>query len=675
MTHYIYPDTIQYSNNRYRVKFNRVARYDYKPEWLTLYASGVYKTFQKSRLSSIYVQQDADGDGTFETLIRKYMFTFCAEQSCSIFPAYVWPSLHNYRTPTLTAVREYGLGGTSYLPAYTFAYGDGMHLTSASNGRGGTVTYEYVTWHESIPVQNWANGMLEGAIPRWGNPLKCHFQDSKCDWEGVEGQGTVGGGTNGFIRVLGVAEKLVQSYQPGRWYRIVAGVKSPAGYPTIRLGYSHKVNGVLQADVFFELETLNSTLKTIESEAFFLPRDTTYFAPRLDTSGYSDLYWYYLMPMPTYARVSSRTLSVSGNTYTFNYDYLNPVMNTTVKSDAANTSHPYTPVYSEFRGYEYVTENDPYGKQVVTRYGQTDCNSGKTLSVTTKNASGITMRSSSTTHTCTETVPAVVPVDTEWPFATDPFTGIKYRWTPTASETSNVRDVNGATAAFKTTDYVYNGTYGNLTQKTVSGTNIDTTNTYYNYAISTSGGKWLVGLLSRTYVKNTANDTLSLSMNLYDGNQLYNATPTNGILTGTRTLINGTQYSQTGMGYDTFGNQTSQTVWTEYGPVDDIPPGGAQITYTCYGSGGYVGGLPCTNDNYHTYALWTKNAKLHVSTVTYDYSLGVPLSETDPNGAVTSATYDVFGRFTSSDAPRRHLPFADRLVCEQPIQGDLEPGH
>jgi RHS repeat-associated protein len=561
------------------------------------------------------------------------------------------------------------------LPAYTFTYGDGMHLTNGSNGRGGSVTFAYESWHESIPVETWPFGMYEASIPRWGNPLKCHFQDSRCDWVGVPGQGIVGGGTNGFIRVLGLAEKLVQSYQPGRWYRIVAGVKSPAGNPTIQLGYRHRVNGVLQADVFFPAVTLTSTLKTIESDAFFLPRDTTSFAPRLNTSGSSDLYWYYLMPMPTYARVTSRTLSAGGSSYTFNYTYQNPVMNTTANSDAADTDHPFTSLYTEFRGHANVVETDPYGKQVTTHYGQTDCDSGKSLSMITKNASGITMQSSSTSYSCTETTPATVPVDKEWPFGNVPFTGIVYRWTPTASETSNVRDVNGATAAFKTTDYVYNGTYGNLTQKTVSGTDIDTTDTYYNYAINTIGGKWLVGLLSRTYVKNAANVTLSLSMNLYDNHLRYNDTPDTddiGELTGTRTMINGTDYSQTSMTYDTYGNMTSQKVWTEYGPEDDNPPGDSQISYTCYGSGGYVGGLPCTDDYYHSYVKWTRNAKLHVSTVTYDYALGVPLSETDPNGAVTSVTYDDFGRFTSLSRPGDASPTLNVSYQNNPFIVTLE---
>jgi hypothetical protein len=441
VVNYIYPQEIVYANGRYRISFNRIARKDYKPEWLTLYLTGVYKTFQKSLLREILVEQDANGDGTFETLIRKYYFSYCATARCSIFPAYVWPSLQNYRTPTLTSVREYGLGGTSNLPAYTFAYDDGMHLTSASNGQGGNVAFTYDTWHETIPIETWPNGLLENDIPRWGNPLKCHFNDSTCEWAGVGNNGLVLGGSgsmNGYIRVNGLVEKPVYSYQPGRWYRMVAAIKAPNGTPTIQLGYSHKVNGVLQPDVFFSPVTLNAALKTIESEPFLLPRDTTAFSPRLNASGYSNVYWYYLIPVLTYARVASRTLSTGGNSYPFTYDYQDPATNTLNNSDVLTTAHPYSPAYTEFRGYESVTENDPYGKHTTTVYDQTDCLKGRALEVTTQDSAGNKTQTTATSYACNEWDSPAVLLDQEWPFGNMQFTGLRYRWARTTDETNTV---------------------------------------------------------------------------------------------------------------------------------------------------------------------------------------------------------------------------------------------
>ena len=86
-----------------------------------------------------------------------------------------------------------------------------------------------------------------------------------------------------------------------------------------------------------------------------------------------------------------------------------------------------------------------------------------------------------------------------------------------------------------------------------------------------------------------------------------------------------------------------------------------------------LGGNACTNDYYHTYALWTKNAKGHVSTITYDYIIWVlPLSETDPNGAVTSATYDEYGRFTSLTKPGETTPSLNVTYVNSPFKVTLE---
>lgn len=89
---------------------------------------------------------------------------------------------------------------------------------------------------------------------------------------------------------------------------------------------------------------------------------------------------------------------------------------------------------------------------------------------------------------------------------------------------------------------------------------------------------------------------------------------------------------------------TSQTVWTGYGTAASAPTTGAQTTTTVY------------DPTYHTYAIQTVNPLGHTSNVTYDYTLGLPLSETDPNGAVTTATYDAFGRFTSLTRPGDSSP-------------------
>ncbi len=132
----VYPETIVYPNNRYRIRFEREARTDYNTSWTSANSRALY---QKSRLKNIYAENDSNGDGTFETLIRKIHFTY-ADAAHSIFPGYTWsggsPDL------TLASIQEYGADGSSYLPVTSFTY-DGMHLTQVDNGYGGKVIFTY----------------------------------------------------------------------------------------------------------------------------------------------------------------------------------------------------------------------------------------------------------------------------------------------------------------------------------------------------------------------------------------------------------------------------------------------------------------------------------------------------------------------------------------------------
>jgi len=78
-------------------------------------------------------------------------------------------------------------------------------------------------------------------------------------------------------------------------------------------------------------------------------------------------------------------------------------------------------------------------------------------------------------------------------------------------------------------------------------------------------------LPARTWVTDAGGVTLAESLNLYDGANAYTTAPTTGILTARRSLINGTQYSQVSMAYDTWGNMTSQTTWSGYGAWNSAP--------------------------------------------------------------------------------------------------------
>lgn len=87
---------------------------------------------------------------------------------------------------------------------------------------------------------------------------------------------------------------------------------------------------------------------------------------------------------------------------------------------------------------------------------------------------------------------------------------------------------------------------------------------------------------------------------------------------------------KTDIGYDSFGNVSSQTV-TGYAMT-------ARTNSTSWGSDGH-------------FPVSTTNALSQTSTTTYNYTLGVPASQTNPNGMTVSWAYDNFGRKTQENRP------------------------
>jgi len=633
---YTYPQTITYSGGKYRVYFDRLEasetnhRLDLKNIWT---APTSYQSFQRSLLEAIRVEQDANGDGAFETLIRKYQFTYCQSESCSIFPDQIWEQ--GGRTPTLVSVQEFGLNGTNSLPAYTFNYADGMHLTSASNGYGGSITYIYnnQTNYALAPQNAWHDS--DG-----GNPREYNFEGKDTEeWTSMfligNGQAQMGTATT--------QNTEVKSFQPGRWYKLEARAKATAqsGTHTLEFGYTYKLNGAWVADTFFTPVTLTQSWADYESPAFFLPVDATDFMPKIRSVKSNQFDWIYLTPLTTVSRVTSRTLSTGSDNYTFNYTYENPHTNDPTVSAAAQGTHPYEKAYTSFRGHSSVTEQDPYGNQTVTAYYQDDILVGRPNTITVKDSFGANLQTSQSSYDsstlCTVTL---IDVSDKYDQSTwlQPYDPLYCRWTWTESETKTVYQADGSTeAGSMTTTYGYESTYGNLVSQTVSGSIPHSLTTHYEYYNNTSGGNYIVGLPSRVWMDNGIN-TLSETINVFDGN---------GILAKTRTLMSSGQYSQATFGYDVYGNITSLTTYSGYSDGVNDPVTGARTATTIYDS------------TYHTYpiSITTPPTDLLPSglttTLTYNYSLGLPVSETGPNGAATKveAEYDSFGRLVKLIRP------------------------
>jgi len=661
-TIWVYPYEIKYSNDRYRIFFTRSAtRLDYKSLWASEYTT--FMAFQKSKLTNIRVEQDANGDGTFETLIRRYDLTYAN----LIFPDYTWEA--GGKTLALRKVQEFGADGVTALPETVFTYGDKMHLTNATNGYGGTVTNNYEGWHETIPFNTWANNLPETLIPEWGRPIKYQFTGGPDGWVATAPYPTsVVDYVGNTIKVAGVVQNPNQgngafSFQPGRWYVIVANVRKAegTGAHTMQLGFRVGENGAYHSEWGNSPVTLTSTTayQTIVTDPIYLSENATSLAPRMNSVGYNQVRWYYVYALPTAYRVRERIFTAGGNNYTYGYEYGNAATNRPLSgldgnSAAADGTNPYIAPYTEFRGHDTVTETDPYGKETVTNYDQSDCLSGSPISVEVYNG-GVLAQSSTSSYLCDEWAANVVLTnqDTTSNHFGEFYNDIKYRWTRAESETSTIYSDSG-TPSLNTTYDIYDA-YGNLRQKTVSGTDIDTLTTIINYSPNVSGGRWLVGLPSRVYVQ-SGGSTIAISLNLYDYHTTYGEAPTEGRLTGTRTWVGGSQYTQASLHYDIYGNVDTQTAYTEYGTVSTAPQAGAQTTTIAY------------DPTYHTYPTSITNALQQTTNIVYNYTLGVPTSETGPNGAATKveAEYDTFGRLLklirpgdSSASPTLDIDYTD----------------
>jgi RHS repeat-associated protein len=143
---------------------------------------------------------------------------------------------------------------------------------------------------------------------------------------------------------------------------------------------------------------------------------------------------------------------------------------------------------------------------------------------------------------------------------------------------------------------------------------------------------------------------LNYTRYFYDDNP---ASQSMGKLTAERRLLrwegSDPRYSDLDYGYDAWGNQVSVTQYTQEGTGTVRATAGAQKSVTCYGAA--IAGETCTDDGYHTYPLWQKNALGQVTSIAYNYALGLPNQLTDPNLAISVADYDAYGRVVKIARP------------------------
>ncbi len=214
------------------------------------------------------------------------------------------------------------------------------------------------------------------------------------------------------------------------------------------------------------------------------------------------------------------------------------------------------------------------------------------------------------------------------------------------SETTSEYSV-GAVVASRRTDYIYDTQYGNLltTTEYADGGGTLYRQTERSYALNTS--QWIVNKPSYEKVYHWAGSWVQDAWTAYryDYKAANDAAMGNqGHLTAVRRW-NGALFADTRYTYDSWGNRTSETTYTDYGT-----------------SGAFASVSPMTttfgyDSQYHLYTESITNTKGQVTAYSYNKSLGVVASVTDPNNAVTSYDYDLFGRLKKIARPDDSLSY------------------
>ncbi len=363
----LYPESITYSNNQYRVWFVRDQnRSDYLSAWPDIHSRVL---FEKSRLTEIDIQQNTNGDWSSPTLIRKYVLTY-ADTGPHIFPGNtVWAN--NGKTLTLISVQEYGLNGTNSLPATTFTYGDNLHLTEVDNGYGGSVKFTYQIWYETDA----------GDLSTWKDEPFCQYYNngtwsSTNQWASTP-PGKLYCGANTLKIHYGneaYHDISIHYSQPGAEY-MVQVVKG--GGPDYKVGLKYTTGGT-DASAYSAVGTYVMY--------FNLPADASAFSQGLAncTTQTQDceITSYKIKMLVTRYRVIQKDIydGVNPTPQTFTYHYDDAATNDAQHSAAAQltpAAYNYVQALSDYRGNSSASEIGPDGKVTTNFYYQDDARRGQ----------------------------------------------------------------------------------------------------------------------------------------------------------------------------------------------------------------------------------------------------------------------------------------------------------
>ena len=378
----IYPQSITYANNHYRIYFDRGLRTDYKDSWSDVNSKVL---FSKYRLTTIWIQYQAENSPVWSDTtnsLRQYGFAYGDNTSNVIYPNLTWGGTHTVKGAlTLVSITEkQGIAtNPATLKPTSFYYEDKMHLTKVDNGQGGQVQMQYEQWRyftdSTNPIlvdQN--NGVCTtGNLGGWsqvGYEVKCEGGQVQFDTHG-------GGGTAGTGKHVLKEEVL----KPGGSYRIALNLRNIAD-PTIGTAVVWQLvdtSNNLTSPVAGNARVTGTTYQiidaTLTTTADFDPSNM-YLQVQCDLCKLSTTSNAWQVKLfPSYYRVVSRTVTdaVTNRVTTSIYSYDNAAPNVWENSETIrNNGLSYFGPWREYRGNAFTRVVDAENVANYTWYYQND---------------------------------------------------------------------------------------------------------------------------------------------------------------------------------------------------------------------------------------------------------------------------------------------------------------
>ncbi len=240
---------------------------------------------------------------------------------------------------------------------------------------------------------------------------------------------------------------------------------------------------------------------------------------------------------------------------------------------------------------------------------------------------------------------------------------------------SFVRTKDGASTHNRKTRWTYDA-YGNVTSVkeyvTASASpDVWARNTVKEY-YPTVGNRYIVGALAREVLYQPNGDAVRDTRYCYDGSTRHDNPIGSGLygddgsfrgrLTAVRRVLDPNRCVDATYGYDSYGHQTSTTVYGGYGTpggaLASVDPRTTSVTF---------------DSQYQTLPVVVTNPLGQTASRQYDAKLFLPIAATDPNQATSTYTYDVWGRLTGALGPTIAGPTGDYRSTTQYSYGQPTP--